>query len=79
MGLKGAERYAKNIKEQPVKTKLLFMLRGARQRAREENVPFDLDEAWATEQFANVTHCEIIGIKLNWSVTGTGIAAPNSP
>lgn len=41
----------------------LYLFRGARQRAKENNVPFDLDEAWAKQRWTG--RCELTDLEFS--------------
>jgi hypothetical protein len=46
--------------------KLSDMVMRARARAKEADIPFDLDVAYMNEKFGNLTHCPAIGVPLAW-------------
>jgi len=65
-------------KSDPISYKMKIMLNCARQRAKEECVPFDLTFEWLLETFGHLTHCPVLGIKLDWK-KDTGGPSRNSP
>lgn len=48
------------------------MLSHAKARAFEEGVAFDLTLDWLMEMFGHITHCPVLGIKIDWSKRGVG-------
>jgi len=81
----GREVQKKYVKENPVLVMTVKMVRNARERAKEKNVPFDIDldyiRSIVGENAERASHCPVLGTLLDWSVLrgkGSG-GIPNSP
>jgi hypothetical protein len=63
----------------PVMVQTNYMVRNARLRAKEKNLPFDIDHAFLRSIVPS--HCPIFGMPLAWSAArGNGrLPLPNSP
>ena len=82
----GMERMRNYRKNNPVKAKTIDMFCKARQRAKEKNVPFDIDidyvRSLVGENAELAVRCPVLGFLLDYSTQrteGTGHALPNSP
>lgn len=81
----GKEHKQSYCKANPVKTITSSIVRGARNRAKDKNLPFDIDldyvRSMVGENAELASHCPVFGIPLDWSCmrnNGYG-ALPNSP
>lgn len=50
----------------PVLHRLKIMLIGARRRAKEASLPFDLSLDYLYQTFGHLTHCPVLGTRLDW-------------
>ena len=81
----GKERTQSYIKANPVKTMTVSLISGARCRARDKNVPFDIDleyvRSMVGENAELASHCPVFNIPLDWSRlrNNGGKPVPNSP
>lgn len=73
------------VKANPVLRITAMLVRKARSRAKEKNLPFDIDldyiRAMAGENAQFASHCPILGIPLEWSCrrSNKSIPLPGSP
>ena len=82
----GREKCQAYVKANPVKTITCSLLDGARRRAKDKNLPFDIDldyvRSIAGENAELASHCPVFGVPLDWSrIRGDngGRPLPNSP
>ena len=81
----GKERSQSYVKANPVKTITVSLVSGARCRARDKNVPFDIDleyvRSMVGENAELASHCPVFNIPLDWSRlrNNGGKHVPNSP
>lgn len=81
----GKERSQSYVKANLVKTITSSLLCGARGRARDKNLPFDIDidyvRSMVGENAELASHCPVFGVPLDWSRmrNNGGKAVPNSP
>ena len=81
----GKEKKQSYIKANPVKKITNTLVSGARHRAKDKNIPFDIDldyvRSMVGENAELASHCPVFGIPLNWScLRGNGNGPlPNSP
>jgi hypothetical protein len=84
-GLKGicklcqSKSEARHAQSNPIGVKTNKMICGARKRAKEKQVAFDIDHAYIRSIVPS--HCPVLGVELDWSVMrGPNIGPlPNSP
>ena len=81
----GKERYQSYVKANPGQTITACLVRGARSRARDKNLPFDIDldyvRSMVGENAELASHCPVFGVPLDWSCirNNGGKFLPNSP
>jgi hypothetical protein len=81
----GAEYMRIYAKANPVKVITSSLVRGAKARAKDKNLPFDIDldyvRSMVGENAELASHCPVFGIPLDWScIRNNGNKAlPNSP
>ena len=81
----GKERSQFYVKANLVKTITSSLVGGARSRARDKNLPFDIDldyvRSMVGENAELASHCPVFGVPLDWSRmrNNGGKAVPNSP
>lgn len=67
----GKERGQSYVKANPIKTITVSLVSGARCRARDKNLPFDIDlnyvRSMVGENAELASHCPALGIALDWS------------
>lgn len=81
----GKEKRQSYVKANPVKVITNCLLKGARRRAKEKNLPFNIDldyvRSMAGENAEFASHCPVFGVALDWSCmrNNGGKPLPNSP
>lgn len=81
----GKEKMQSYVKANPVKVITSNLLKGARRRAKEKSLPFDIDLDYVRsivgENAELASHCPVFGFALDWSCqrNNGGKVLPNSP